>query len=137
MTTTRKRPESLRLTHIAPSLTVNDMEASLAFYRDLLGFHPKEIWTDDDGTAVGAELVAGSQVLMLTRDDGRKGRDRTKGVGMRFFFLTNQRVDDIAEAVRERGGTLLSEPADREWGARTFDVQDPDGFQITVSSPPV
>lgn len=136
MTQTRQRPETLRLKAIAPSLTVDDVAASLAFYRDVVGLHEKETW-EEDGRLVGAELVAGSQTLMLAQDDWKKGRDRVKGQGMRFYFLTTQNVDDLADAIRARGGALASEPADQPWGARSFDLEDPDGFRITISAPVV
>ena len=34
----------------------------------------------------------------------------------------------------ERGGELLSEPADMPWGARVFRLRDPDGFLWELSS---
>lgn len=136
MTQARKRPETLRLKAIAPSITVDDLETSLSFYRDVVGLHQKEVW-EEDGRPVGAELVAGSQTVMLVQDDGARGRDREKGQGMRLYFLTTQNVDDLADAVRERGGTLAAEPADQPWGARSFDLVDPDGFRITISAPAV
>ena len=40
----------------------------------------------------------------------------------------------FAAGIKERGGSLESEPADMPWGARAFSVVDPDGFQITFSS---
>ncbi len=39
-------------------------------------------------------------------------------------------VDAFAEALRDRGVPLLSEPADRPWGHRTLHVADPDGFVV-------
>jgi hypothetical protein len=33
----RKKPETLRLRALMPSLTANDLQASVAFYRDVLG----------------------------------------------------------------------------------------------------
>ena len=136
MTTKRTRPESLRLRAIAPALTVDDCEKSLAWYRDVVGFHVQDTW-EEDGQVVGAELVAGSQVLMIVQDDWAKGRDRVKGVGLRLYLMTTQEVDDIAEAIRERGGILASEPADTGWGTRAFELEDPDGFRLTVSAPVV
>ena len=130
----RSNPESLRREQIVPSLTVSDVEASLAWYRDILGFHVQEKW-EHDGKIGGASLAAGATNLMLVQDDWAKGRDRQKGEGLRLYLRTGRRVDDIAAGIEERGGALESRPEDMPWGARTFSVVDPDGFKITFSSP--
>ena len=133
MTTARKKPETLRLRGIAPSITVGDVDTSLKWYRDVVGFVAKETW-EKDGELMAAEMVAGSQTLLLMQDDWAKGRDRVKGEGIRLLLDTNQHIDDLAEAIRDRGGVLASEPADKPWGARAFDLVDPDGFKLTVSA---
>ena len=126
-------PESLRLRSIAPSLTVKDVEASLAWYRDVVGFTAVDEWKEN-GELQGVALVAGSARLLLGKDDGAKGWDRVKGVGFRLYLNTAQDIDEIADRIKARGGTLESEPADMPWGSRAFSLVDPDGFQLTVSS---
>lgn len=130
---TRSVPETLRLRSIAPSITVNDLQASLAFYRDIVGFTVADEW-EHEGKLMGVSLVAGSARLLLGQDDGAKGQDRVKGVGCRLYLNTAQDIDQIAETIKAHGGTLESEPADMPWGSRAFSMVDPDGFQITVSS---
>ena len=44
-------------------------------------------------------------------------------------------VDATAARITAAGGTLLSEPADRPWGVRMFQFNDPDGFKLGVSTP--
>jgi uncharacterized glyoxalase superfamily protein PhnB len=129
----RRQPESLRLRSASPSFTVNDLQKSLAFYRDVLGFTEKERW-ERDGALHGVELVAGSVGVFLAQDDWEKGRDRPKGQGFRIYCDTAQDVDDLARRIQERGGTLAEEPKDQPWGGRDFAVVDPDGFKITISS---
>ena len=129
----RKRPETLRLRDVEPGLTVNDLQASLAWYRDVLGFTEGERW-EHDGKLAGVSVVAGTVTINLTQDDWAKGRDRKKGEGFRLYLNTVQDVDEIAAAIKARGGTLLSEPKDMPWGARVFQLADPDGFKLTVSS---
>ena len=131
--TLRSDPESLRLKAITPSITVNSIDASLAFYRDICGFHVHELW-EHDGLVMGADLVAGTTHLMIGQDDFKKGADRVKGVGMRLFFTTSAPVDQVAEAIKDRGGTLESEPQDMPWGGRAFSIIDPDGIAITFAS---
>ena len=129
----RHKPESLRLRSAAPGLTVNDLQKSLAFYRDVLGFIPGEEWRED-GVLRGVELKAGAVVMWINQDDFAKGRDRVKGVGCRTYLNTIQDVDHIAARVKAAGGTLLHEPQTR-WGMRDVGVKDPDGFVFTIQGP--
>jgi len=129
----RSQPETLRLRALTPSLTVNDLEASLKWYRDIVGFYVMQAY-DEGGVVTSYGLIAGSQQLFLTQDDFSKGKDRLKGVGMRFYLETAQDIDTLAANVRARGGTLESEPADTAWGGREFSLVDPDGFRFTISS---
>jgi predicted enzyme related to lactoylglutathione lyase len=128
----RRQPESLRLRSAGPSFTVNDLQASLAFYRDALGFTVGERW-QKDGMLLGVELVAGSIRFWIGQDDWMKGRDRVKGQGFRVYCGTLQDLDAIAARVHAFGGSLTEGPKDQEWG-RELTVTDPDGFVITISS---
>jgi len=129
----RQQPESLRMRAVSPSFTVNDIQRSLAWYRDVLGFAVKERW-EHEGRLAGAEVAAGSVIFMLGQDDWKKGRDRAKGEGFRIYCTTVQDVDALARQVKARGGTLAQEPADQPWGMRDFAVVDPDGFKITIGA---
>lgn len=126
-------PENLRLRATTPSFTVDDIEKSLAFYRDVLGFHVKERWMHE-GKLAGVEMVAGVVGFFLGQDDWKKGRDRAKGEGFRVYCTTVQDVDELAALVKARGGRLLEEPKTQSWGTREFAVADPDGFKITIAS---
>ena len=132
--TERAQPETLRLKAIAPAITVDDLEKSLHWYRDVLGFTVKEEWKSDEGEVRGVAMVAGAAQFMLGQDDWAKGRDRSKGEALRFWFTSSAPVDDLAAAIKSRGGTLESEPEDMPWGGRAFSMVDPDGFQITFVS---
>ena len=91
----RQQPETLRLRSLSPTFTVNDLQRSLAWYRDGLGFFVSERW-EEGGTLQGVMLKAGACHLSLTQDDFNKGRDREKGVGFRMWCETFQEVDAIA-----------------------------------------
>jgi uncharacterized glyoxalase superfamily protein PhnB len=129
----RHQPETLRLRSAGPSFTVNDLQKSLAFYRDVLGFTVKDRW-EENGVLHGVELVAGSVTFWIGQDDWKKGRDRVKGQGFRIYCGTTQDIDTLARQIKARGARLLEEPTDRSWGGRDFAVADPDGFAITISS---
>jgi len=127
----RQQPESLRLRSITPTFTVKDVERSLAWYRDGLGFFVAERW-EDGGKLKGAMLKAGACEFGLSQDDFSKGHDRIKGVGFRLWCNTSQDLDGIAARLRSFGGTIVEEPGTR-WDTYSFTAQDPDGFKITIS----
>lgn len=126
--------KGLSLSSATPGFTVGDIQKSIEFYRDVLGFEVKERW-EHDGVLGGAEMRAGRVSLYLGQDDWKKGRDRVKGVGFRIYCETTQNLDEIVARIKARGGTLLEELESRPWGSRDFAVADPDGFKITISSP--
>jgi len=127
----RHEPESLRLRHITPGITVNDLDRSIAFYTGL-GFIIQERW-EEEGKLAGVGLKAGAAELVLTQDDFKKGRDRVKGIGVRLWFYTAQDIDGLAARAKASGIVLDQEPADMPWGARIFMLTDPDGFKISFS----
>ena len=129
----RQEPETLRLRSVSPALTASDLEASIAWYRDVVGFTVAQTW-EDEGRMKGADLVAGSCRLIVTQDDWAKGRDRVKGLGFRLHMATAQDIDEVAGAIKSRGGTLDREPDDQPWGGRAFSLSDPDGFSLTIAS---
>ena len=129
----RRLPETLRLRDAAPSLTVNDIEKSLAWYHDVLGCLVKDRW-ERDGKLAGAEMRAGAVAFYIEQDDWKKGRDRRKGEGFSIYCTTAQDVDALAATIKARGGTLAEEPQSRPWGSRDFAIVDPDGFKIRIGS---
>lgn len=127
----RQQPESLRLRSIMPTFSVNDLQVSLAWYRDGLGFFVGDRW-EEGGKLRGVTLKAGSCEFGLSQDDFTKGRDRAKGIGFRLWCSTTQDVNAIAARLRSFGGTIAEEPGDR-WDVYSFTAQDPDGFKITIT----
>ena len=82
----------------------------------------------------GVMLRAGKTEIGLSQDDWKKGRDRKKGVGLRVLLTTTQNVDEVAARAKRAGIALKSEPSDSEWKTRMFEVVDPSGFLLTISS---
>ena len=129
----RKQPESLRLRDIAPGFTVNDLQQSIAFYVDALGFTVQERW-ETDGELQGVMLRAGNCRIGLSQDDFAKGRDRPKGIGMSVWLTTIQDLEQVVTRIKEAGVTLEQDLAEMPWGGRAFTVVDPDGFRVTFTN---
>ena len=133
MASTSTHHSTLNATGVMPNLTVNKLQESRNFFTGL-GFDIDEKW-EDKGVLTGAMLKAGSARIGLSQDDGKKGRDRVKGVGMRLYIESKDNIDQVASRAKAAGLTLKSEPHDTEWGSRAFEVEEPSGFLLTISSP--
>lgn len=123
----------LQANSINVAFTVNDIDRSLTWYADVIGFtidqrHERE------GKLVAVSLRAGSVRILLGRDDGAKGWDRVKGAGFSVQFTTSQNIDELAERIKAAGAALHTEPETAPWGSRLFRVKDPDGFLLVISS---
>ncbi len=130
MATTLQTP--LQAKSIAPGFTVDDLQKSISFFEGL-GFGVEERW-EENGVLLGVTLRAGEARINLSQDDWKKGRGRLKGVGMRIFIGTTQDIDHLAARAKEAGVALDAEAHDTPWGSRAFEVSDPSGFKLTVSS---
>ena len=126
----------INATNLGCSITCKDLEASIRFYRDAVGFAVDRTF-ENEGKVVAASIAAGDCRIVLNQDDGKLGWDRIKGQG--FYLQVNVTgaadVDAAAARIKAAGGTLLSEPADRPWGVRMFQFRDLDGFKLGVSTP--
>lgn len=119
---------------VMPSLTVNNLQQSLDFFGGL-GFEIEDRW-EENGKLLGAMLKAGNARLGLSQDDGKKGLNRVKGVGMRIYIEAADDIDQVAARAKASGIALTKEPHDTDWGSRAFEVTEPSGFLLTIASTP-
>ena len=124
---------TLKARGLMPTLTVNDLKKSIELYKGL-GFTVTDEMKEN-GELRGVTLEAGGVHLGLSQDDFAKGRNRTKGVGMRFYLETDQDITALARQAKAAGVTLDSEPAKLPWGPMGFTVTDHDGFKLTIANP--
>jgi len=110
-------------------LYVSDLDASIAFYRDVLGLPYR--FTDAGYAEFGTE---GTRFALYERRRAEWliGRMVTPGPAAEIVLL----VDDVAahaSRLAALGTTILSGPADRPWGHRTIHIADPDGFVVELA----
>ncbi len=127
--------DSFHARSLAVSLTVTDLQRSLSWYRDVLGFTVERQY-EREGRLQAVSLSAGDVRIMLGQDDGAKGWDRVRGEGCSFLLTTDMNIDEVADRIKSHGGTLDTEPTDTPWGTRAFRLHDPDGFRLAISSAP-
>jgi uncharacterized glyoxalase superfamily protein PhnB len=120
---------ALNAKSLMPGYTVDDLDKTILFY-EALGFVVTQRWDEP----IGAIIAAGGLQIGFSQDDWKKGRDRQKGLGTRLNIETTTSIDEIATRVKAAGYKLDMEPFDTPWKTRQFELTDPSGFKLTVSS---
>jgi catechol 2,3-dioxygenase-like lactoylglutathione lyase family enzyme len=110
----------------ATVFVVSDLAASLAYYRDVLGFQV----TFEHGAPPSYACLCRDEVALHLLAAART--KRLRGHGAICIFVED--VDQLHAEVAGRGAKLLNQPADRDYGMRDFDVVDADGNQLTFGT---
>ena len=112
-------------------LFVQDLERSLAFYRDVIGV-PFRL--EGDGYLEFATQGARFGLYDRNRLEELTGQGpgAPEHPGGEVVFLVED-VDAEAARLRAAGAAVLAGPVDRPWGHRTLHVEDPDGFVVELA----
>jgi catechol 2,3-dioxygenase-like lactoylglutathione lyase family enzyme len=115
-------------------LNVADIDASLGFWRDLIGFEVVDRF-DHEGQTVFASLRSGDVQLMLNARGGDPAPRRTRPhYTEAVIYLGVESVHDLVAALRARGQDA-HDPEPQEYGVDEITLRDPDGYEIAFTSP--
>ncbi len=104
---------------------VSDIEASLRYFIDVLGF------SEDFRFGEYAGIKRDACCLHLSAH----GNPNTGTPGSGSVYIFCNEVDDYFAEITERGAKTDSEPKDYEYGMRDFITRDPDGNQVSFGAP--
>jgi uncharacterized glyoxalase superfamily protein PhnB len=120
----------------------NDPAASLAFYRDTLGFEVRN-QVEYGGIHWNTVGPAGQPEVNLVlhppgadpgvTDDERRviGEMMAKGTYASIMLATGD-LDGVFERVQAAGAEVVQEPTDQPWGARDCAFRDPAGNMVRI-----
>jgi uncharacterized glyoxalase superfamily protein PhnB len=123
--------QSATIQDLIPLLFVEDMDGSLAFYRDQLGFDVAEKW-EPEGKIAWCRLVRGGATLMLQEACEEDGPAAGRGRGVGFFFHCDD-ADTVHIELCAKG-LLLDPPTTAFYGMKQLFFKDPDGYELCFQS---
>ena len=117
------------------TLGVEDLERSLAFYRDGLGWPTEGIVGEEfeNGAVVFFDLKNGMKLALWPRTSlAIEARVSAEGKSAATFEVahnvrTREEVDQVIALARAAGARITNPPAERAWGGYSAHFQDPDG----------
>lgn len=119
------------------TLGVTDFEASLAFYRDGLGFPVEDRVDDWVAFDLGGVRLALYPLDALAEDATVSAeRGEFAGVTLANNVASETAVDDGVAAAADAGATVVKEPRETDWGGYSGYFADPDGYLWEVAYAP-
>ena len=104
-------------------LEVNNLEESLMFYQERLGF---EIVSQNLAAEPPIATVRAGSLRITLVQQLETMLKRGRGV---HFVLGVSNVDEFHQKLTANG-TAVTEPTDEGWGGRFVGLQDPDGYRL-------
>lgn len=109
--------------HMMPLLPVSDMDRSIAYYEEALGFRPA--WRTTDGNL--AAMASGEiEMLLIVPWTG------SSPVPTVSAYVYVEDPDALCAEYQATGADVVDPVATRPSGMRDFVVQDPDGHRFTL-----
>src|SRR4051794_25417079 len=105
-------------------LAVPDLDLSVRYFVDVLGFRPE--WRDGDNRQC---LVRGEVRMMLGRCPGAPS-PREIGDHSYFAYLVVDDLDALHAELSGKGAIILHGPQDQPWGKREMAIATPDGHRM-------
>ena len=119
---------------IMPILTVNDVDASVAFFTGKLGFRHDMSMAGPHGGNIFAIVGLGAAVLGVGLDEAvRKDQPFAPGVQFMVYLPEEENIDRYYAGVKAKGVKIDDELADTYWGDRAFSIHDPNGYLLTFA----
>jgi uncharacterized glyoxalase superfamily protein PhnB len=118
-------------------LSYADASAALAFLTEAFGFEERFRMEMPDGSIGHAELSLADEVVMLASEwpaGGVVSPLRLTSVHAQVLVQVDD-VDAHHARARAAGATIATEPADQDYGARSYRAIDPEGHRWIFSAP--
>lgn len=120
---------------LEPMIYTTNMENSIVFYRDVLGFEIDEFYPDRQKPSWVAIRIGNDRLGIgkTFADINHKLHPRgVDGSGVQFYIQVAN-VDQIYEKYRNKV-EIIDDIETKPWGDREFTFKDPDGYLISFYS---
>ena len=120
---------------LTPNLVVSNVERSVAFYRDVLGFSI-EVTVPEAAPYVFASLQSGAVEVFLNAPEAASAEypafaDPRIG-GTLTLFIEVSGIQQAYDALKDRVKVVM--PLEKKWyGSTEFAFEDPDGYVVTFA----
>jgi PhnB protein len=126
----------MKFQKLTPNLVVNDVQAAMNFYRNVLGFQSGITVPDKPPYVFGSVTNDGIEIFF--NDKRAVGEDYPPLVarpigGTLTLFMEVAGIEEILKAVENSGVKIVMPLKTQFYGMREFAFEDPEGWVVTIA----
>ena len=123
---------------LSPILSCVDVDTSIAYYTQKLGFeHAWSMPPNENGKTEFACVKLGDADILLGVVEGFVAPEDLdkRGIGLQIYIdlPATIDIDKLYVQAQSSGANITREIEDRNWGERTFNVKDADGYNLMLA----
>ena len=125
----------MKLNNIIPMLATGDLDETIAFYRDVLGFDLRDKF-ESGGRVWWCEMVRDGNAIMFTQHESRVDAPgaREGFTQTSINFYVDGGIEEMHMSLKEQGHTV-SDLRVTFYGIMEFDLKDPTGYTLVFGEP--
>ena len=122
-------PNAAKITGIAPQFLVDDLDRSIAYYRDRLGFeHDFTYQSFYAGVSRDGFTIHLKHAPKLAADRAHRKQNEHLDA-----YISVSGIRDLFSELQMRGAYVIRPLDERPWACLDFHVEDPDGYILCFS----
>lgn len=119
---------------VIPAIRINDMDATLRFYRDRLGFTVERAEPEESNCSLSfgdARIMLEVAADFYSEKYNSAIRQRMGNASPHALYIEAPDIDSLHSRVQAQNVRIVDPMADRPWGQREFTVEDHEGNWLT------
>lgn len=113
--------------HSVPFMPVHNLQETIAWYREKLGFYGEWIWGNED-----AGIRRDNMHLLFNYAPEHAAIVNTADYHFEIMFFVDN-VQEIYDEYKNNEVTIASELEDKPWGVREFTIRDINGYHLRIA----
>jgi uncharacterized glyoxalase superfamily protein PhnB len=118
---------------VVPVFLVDDVVAACEYYQGVLGFDIDFTY----GEPASFACVSRNNAMInfnLARPRGARNSAAAAGAqGLADAYVLVTQIEEVYDELRQSGARVLGAPASRDYGMREFEVEDCNGYRLTLA----
>ncbi len=126
----------MKFNKLTPNLVVRNVEASMNFYKSVLGFQ-STITVPEQAPYVFGAVTNGAVEIFF--NDQKAVAEEYPALGAKpiggslTLFVEVEGIEEVLAAVKKSGAKITMPLKDQFYGMREFAFEDPEGWEITIA----